>query len=298
MTPPVPDHHSAPGPVDDPGGSAAGGSAAGGSGTSATSTSAAGGFGPSTYGDAFADVYDRWYGDLPGLDETIAAVERLAGDGPVLELACGTGRLLLPAAARGLTVHGLDASAAMLGQLRAKGEELDAVTAAGGRVETHLADMARFDLGPMRFSLVFLAFNSLFNLTTAEDQAACFAAVAHHLEPGGRFALECAVPADRVDGPTDAVDLHSLTADRVTLRVWRQDRAAQTVMGQHVDITEAGIRLRPWLLRYSTVGQLDAMATAAGLELEHRWADWSGGTFDAEGGGHVSVYRRPVATIA
>jgi len=255
-------------------------------------------FGPSTYGDAFADVYDHWYGDLPGLDATVAAVGRLAGDGPVLELACGTGRLLLPAARRGLTVHGLDASEAMLDRLRAKGAELDAVAAAGGRVETHLADMARFDLGPVRFSLVFLAFNSLFNLTTADDQAACFAAVARHLAPGGRFALECAVPADRDDGPGDAVDLHSLAADRVTLRVWRQDPATQTVMGQHVDITEAGIRLRPWLLRYSTVPQLDAMATAAGLELEHRWADWSGGAFDSDGGGHVSVYRLAGPAIA
>ena len=81
-------------------------------------------------------------------------------------------------------------------------------------------------------------------------------------------------------------------------RVWRQDRDAQTVMGQHVDISEAGIRLRPWLLRYSTVPQLDAMAAAAGFALEHRWADWAGTPFEADGSAHVSVYRLADPAIA
>lgn len=251
------------------------------------------GFGPSSYGDAFADVYDRWYGNLPGLDDTVAAAARLAGDGAVLELACGTGRLCLPLAALGIEVHGLDSSAAMLERLRAKAAGGGAPDGPAARVVTHLADMAAFELnGAPPFSLAFVAFNSLYNLPTAEAQAGCFRAVARHLRPGGRFALECAVPGDPPDRVQDAVELHSLTADRVVLRVSRQDPADQTVAGQHIEITEAGIRLRPWFLRYTTVEQLDAMAVAAGFRLESRWADWAGTAFDGDAVGHVSVYRR------
>lgn len=247
------------------------------------------GFGPSSYGDAFADVYDRWYGDLPGLAETLDATARLAAGGPVLELACGTGRLCLPLAERTGPVHGLDSSQAMLDQLHAK-----AATGRHSTVVTHLADMADFTLADAPpFALVFVAFNSLFNLASAEAQAGCFRAVARHLAPGGRFALECVVPGDPPPGRHDAIELHTLAADRVVLRVSRQDPADQTLAGQHVELTEAGIRLRPWFLRYSTVEQLDAMATAAGLQLESRWTDWSGGAFDADAAGHVSVYRRP-----
>ena len=242
------------------------------------------GFGPSTYGDAFADIYDRWYGDLPGLEQTVTAVQRLARGGTVLELGCGTGRLCLPLARRGVRVHGLDSSEAMLDQLHRK--------AAGLAVATHQADMSDFDLTDVApFTLAFLAFNSLYNLPSATAQAGCFASVARHLAPGGRFALECVVPGDPPARVKDAVELHSMAADRVVLRVSRQDPATQTVMGQHVEITEAGIRLRPWFLRYVPVSELDAMAGAAGFSLEDRWAGWAGTSFDSDANTHVSVYR-------
>ncbi len=250
------------------------------------------GFGPSSYGDAFADVYDRWYGDLPGLADTLDGAERLAMSGPVLELACGTGRVALPLAARVGEVHALDSSQAMLDRLHAK------AAGCNGTVVTHLGDMARFTLTDAPpFALVFVAFNSLFNLATAEAQSGCFQAVARHLAPGGRFAVECVVPGDPPPNRHDAIELHTLAANRVVLRVSRQDPSEQTLAGQHVEITEAGIRLRPWFLRYSTVEQLDAMATGAGLELAVRWADWSGRRFDADAVGHVSVYQLPPGTV-
>ncbi len=243
------------------------------------------GYGPDSYGEGFADVYDDWYGDLPGLQATVERVTELAGAGPVLELGCGTGRLLLPLAEAGLPVVGLDASAAMLARLRAK--------PGGAELAVHQGDMADFDLhhlGP--FAVVFVAFNSLFNLPTAAQQAQCFRTVAAHLAPGGRFALECFVPGDAPSGTRDAVELHTLTADRVVLRVSRQDPTTQTVTGQHVDITEAGIRLRPWHLHYASPAELDGHALAAGLTLESRTADWRGTPFTDDSAAHVSVFRR------
>jgi SAM-dependent methyltransferase len=240
----------------------------------------------STYGDAFADVYDDWYGALPGLDAAIGMLAGLAaGGGRLLELGCGTGRLCLPLAARGLDVHGLDASAAMLERLRAK--------PGAAAVRAHVADMADFDLravGP--FALVFVAFNSLFNIPSADGQARCFATVADHLAESGRFVVECFVPGDAPERVRDAVDLHTLTTDRVVLRVSRQDPEAQTVAGQHVEITEGGIRLRPWHLRYASPSELDAMAAAAGLEVAARHGDWSGAPFTEDSSGHVTVYAR------
>ncbi|MCC6438202.1 MAG: class I SAM-dependent methyltransferase [Acidimicrobiales bacterium] len=242
------------------------------------------GFDASTYGESFADTYDRWYGDLPGLEDTVAATARLAEGRPVLELGCGTGRLCLPLAGRGVVVHGLDSSDAMLQRLVEKDPTASVVV--------HRADMSAFDLpGAPAFGLAFLAFNSLFNLPSAEAQAGCFASVARHLAAEGRFALECVVPGDPPSRVKDAVDLHSIGVDRVVLRVSRQNPADQTVTGQHVEITEAGIRLRPWFLRYATLAELDAMADAAGFALEHRWADWAGTPFGGDAVTHVSVYR-------
>ena len=249
------------------------------------------GFGPSTYGDAFADIYDTWYGELPGLQDTIRTVAALAGDGAVLELGCGTGRLSLPLAQLGVLVHGLDASQAMLDQLAAKTEGTEWVE----RLVTHRGDMSAFQLDEAPgFAVAFLAFNSLYNLPSAEAQLGCFASVARHLAPGGRFAVECVIPGDAPSRVKDAVELHSLAVDRVVLRVSRQDPTTQTVMGQHVEITESGVRLRPWFLRYATVDQLDEMAKVSGFNLEHRWADWAQTPFDGDALAHVSVYRHLV----
>jgi hypothetical protein len=161
-----------------------------------------------------------------------------------------------------------------------------------------------------RFRLVFAAFNTLFNLPTAELQAACFRSVARHLHPDGRFAIECFVPGDAAEhGPgeqpsahqpaaRDAIELRALSVDRVVLRVSRQDAANQTVSGQHVELSEAGgVRLRPWHLRYAFPKELDDLAGGAGLELDARWSTWAGEPFDDESPQHVSVYR-PALPVA
>jgi SAM-dependent methyltransferase len=239
-----------------------------------------------TYGDAFADVYDEWYHGISDVDVTVAALLDLAGSGPVLELGVGTGRLAIPlavaGAATGLDVVGIDASAAMLDRLAARDPD--------GRVQAVLGDMlTELPRGP--FALVFVAYNTLFNLTGEGAHAACFDAVARRLAPGGRFAVEAFVPDDppRVG---DQVGVRSMTADRVVLSITVHHPERQSAEGQFVEISESGgVRLRPWSIRYATPEQLDRFAAAAGLALEHRWEGFDRAPFDGDSPRHVSVYR-------
>ena len=246
------------------------------------------GFDASTYGERFADVYDEWYGDVSDVEGTVDTVAGLAGDGPVLELGIGTGRLALPLAARGLEVHGIDSSPAMVERLRAKpgGEALPVV----------IGDFADVPIEvPGGFALALVAYNTLFNLASAAAQRRCFANVARRLRPGGAFVVEAFVPAPADAGPDAAVIPSVVEADRVELQVTRRDPLAQTVDGSVVSITEHGIRLRPWHIRYAPPGELDDMAGVAGLWLAERWSGWRGEPYDAGSDRHVSVYRRPVA---
>ena len=245
------------------------------------------GYGPTSYGDRFADVYDEWYPELSEVEATVSALVQLTGHGAVLELGVGTGRVAIPlavaGAAAGLTVHGIDSSAAMLDVLRTKpGSDL---------VTTHVGDMVD-DVPAGPFQLVFVAFNTIFNLAQPGRQAACFRAVAARLAPGGRFVVEAFVPDDP---PREgaAITVRSMTADRVVLSVSVHRPADQVAEGQFVELTDAGaVRLRPWSIRYASPTELDAMATSAGLRLEERRSGFGGGSFRDGDDRHVSVYRR------
>jgi SAM-dependent methyltransferase len=240
-------------------------------------------------GDRFADVYDDWYGevtDVGACTARLAALVAERGGGPVLELGVGSGRLALPLAAHGIEVHGIDASRAMLDRLLAKDG-----AAALTLTEGDMADLRLDD--PPPFAVVFVAFNTFFNLGSVDDQQRCLARVADVLAPDGLFVLEAFVPADAGDTPTGtSVAPRRITADEVVLAVSEHDAAAQTISGQHIHVTEAGIRLRPWHLRYADPGQLDAMANAAGLPLAWRHGGWDGRPFDAAASVHVSAYGR------
>ncbi|CAN5743986.1 class I SAM-dependent methyltransferase [soil metagenome] len=249
------------------------------------------GYDAATYGDRFVDVYDDWYGSITDTQACVAALAGLAGAGPVLELGVGTGRLAVPLVQRGLDVTGVDASQAMLDRWAVNQATAPVGDHPPGRAVAVLGDMAAPPTGGGPFALAFVAYNTLFNLVTAEAQQTCFSAVAAALAPGGRFVVEAFVP-DPEAGPGDAVAPKRVTADRVVLSVSRNDPERQEVLGQYVDITEAGIKLRPWHIRWSTPAQLDEMAAAAGLVLESRWQDWSGTPSTAEAVAHVSTYRR------
>jgi SAM-dependent methyltransferase len=244
-----------------------------------------GGHSSSGYGDAYADVYDEWYPTGDGTDDAVAALAALAAGGPVLELGAGTGRLTLPLAARGIEVWALDNSAKMLDRLRAK--------PGGSTVHVVEADMASFSLraDAPPFRLAFAAFNTLFLLRGREAQLECLRRTASVLAADGHLALELFVPPTYIAGGGQ-VEVSAIAADRLVLRAVRRCADPDMFEGQHVEITEAGIRLRPWTLSTASPAAVDEMATAAGLELVHRWARWDGTPFAPPDPGHISVYRR------
>jgi SAM-dependent methyltransferase len=243
------------------------------------------GYDDTSYGAAFADVYDDWYREISDIDATIADLVELAGGGAVLELGVGTGRLAIPLAYHveaPATVAGIDASSAMLDRLRANDPE--------HRIEVTCGDMVD-ELPDGPFTLAFVAYNTIFNLRTQATQAACFEAVARRLAPGGRFVIEAFVPDDPPRHGDD-ISVRTLEVGRVVLSISRHDAERQSAEGQFVEITESGgVRLRPWSIRYATPGELDEMAASAGFELEARWGDFGRVEFGPESERHVSVYR-------
>jgi SAM-dependent methyltransferase len=242
-------------------------------------------YGPETYGEQIADVYDDWHA---GMDPaaTVEVLASLAGSGPVLELGIGTGRVAIPLAERGAEVHGIDASPAMVELLHAKpgGEGI-------GVTFGDLADVAV----DRSFSLVFIVFNTFFALLTQADQVRCFANVARRLEPGGRFLLEGFVPDLGRFDRGQRVHAVELDIDRVRLDVSRHRLMEQRVDSQHVMISGDGVRLVPVALRYAWPSELDLMARLAGLRLRDRWGGWHHEAFDDDSPKHVSVYEKPPA---
>lgn len=246
------------------------------------------GYDNTTYGDAFADIYDEWYQAISDIDATVADLLDLAGDGPIIELGVGTGRIAVPLAIAGaatqIRVAGVDSSEAMLRRLTERDlDSLVAVTA--GDMVTGLPE------GP--FSLAFVAYNTLFNLTADDQQLACFRSVIERLSPGGRFVVEAFVPEVPADSDYDGknVTVRSMTADRVVLSVTVHRSGGRLIDGQFVEFTEAGgVRLRPWSIRYSTPIEIDAIAAEAGFELEYRWEQFGRTPFTDDSPRHVSVY--------
>lgn len=247
------------------------------------------GYRASTYGDRFADVYDDWYEDVSDVGSTVERVVALAGPrgGRVLELGAGSGRLALPLAARGLEVWAVDASTAMIDRLRAK--------PGADRVHPVVDDMASLTAAGLddgTFGVVLCAFNTLFNITDTGGQRRCLARARDLLGPDGRVVIEAFVPppGDERDAAVGAVEPRHIGLDEVVLTVSRLDPASRTITGQHVQITESGVRLRPWVLHYASPDQLDALAADAGLRLVERHAGWHGEAFTPTSGAHVSVY--------
>jgi SAM-dependent methyltransferase len=216
-------------------------------------------------------------------DAAVAFLAELAGPGPVLELAIGTGRIALPLGERGIDVRGIDASEAMVARLRSK--------PGGDRVPITIGDFADVPIEG-RFTLVYVVFNTLFALQTQEEQIRCFRNVAAHLLDGGVFVVEAFVPDLTRFDRDQRIETERVGLDQVWLGVARHHPVEQRVESQHVVLSEQGMRFYPVQLRYAYPSELDLMARLAGLQLQARFGGWRRESFTAASGMHVSVYER------
>ncbi|MBP98404.1 SAM-dependent methyltransferase [Candidatus Poribacteria bacterium] len=244
------------------------------------------GYKTETYGQLNAERYDMIYEDSM-LEDTLDSVEtlfELAQGGKVLELAIGTGRVAIPLAARGLSVQGIEASEAMVAKLRKK--------PGGMGIPVEIGDMSQFNMNDT-FDLIYLVFNTIFNLTTQEDQVRCFKNAAHHLTPKGVFVVETGVPDLSEYVNNQRMKGSWVKIDSAKFEISIHDRVSQTIAYQHIFIDENGsTRMVPYFMRYAWPSELDLMAQIAGLERVERWAWWNRSPFKADSKSHVTVYAR------
>lgn len=239
------------------------------------------------FGEPVAARYDESAAEMSGpgvVDPAVGLLAELAGDGQALELGIGTGRIALPLARRGVRVHGIDRSRAMVARLRAK--------PGGDALGVTIGDFATTTVGGS-FSLAYLVFNTIMNLTTQEAQVACFANVAAHLQPGGCFVIEVMVPELRkLPAGQSVVPFH------VSPTEWAfdlYDTATQAMSSNYVEVTDSQGRYRSIPFRYVWPAELDLMAQLAGMRLRERWDGWNREPFTSDSGQHVSVWEKPAS---
>lgn len=216
------------------------------------------------------------------VDQTVDFLAELADGGRALEFAIGTGRIALPLAARGVEVHGIELSQAMVARLRAK--------AGGEDISVTMGDMATARV-PGSYRLVYLVFNTIMNLTTQEAQAACLRNAAAHLEPGGCFVVEVGVPDLQRLPPGERYVVFDFADDHVGIDEY--DVARQGLVSHHFSRRGEHWELSSVPFRYVWPAELDQMAAAAGLQLRERWSDWQRTPFSGESRQHVSVWVKP-----
>jgi SAM-dependent methyltransferase len=212
----------------------------------------------------------------------VAFLAELARGGAALEFAIGTGRIALPLAALGVAVHGIDLSTAMVARLRGK--------PGADAIEVTIGDIATTTV-PGSFTLVYLVFHTIMNLTTQEAQVACFRNAAAHLSPGGCFVVEVAVPDLRRLPPGETIRPFRVSEDR-----WGFDEyevATQAMTSHHLEIVDGRVERLSVPFRYVWPAELDLMAELAGMRLHERWAGWNREPFTADSAAHVSVWERP-----
>ncbi|MFF3834406.1 class I SAM-dependent DNA methyltransferase [Streptomyces sp. NPDC002458] len=240
------------------------------------------------FGERVAARYDESSGEMfapAAVDPAVGFLAGLAGDGRAMELGVGTGRIALPLAARGVPVHGIDLSRAMVARLRAK---------PGGGAEDIGVSIGDFATTKVDgdFSLAYLVFNTIMNLTTQDAQVDCFRNVAGHLSPGGCFVVEVAVPELRKLPAGQRLVPFRATATRWAFDAY--DVATQAMSSNYVEVEDGHGSFRSIPFRYVWPAELDLMARLAGLRLRERWEDWDRSPFTNESGRHVSVWEKPV----
>ena len=237
------------------------------------------------FGERVAERYDESSADMfePAVVEpAVDFLADLAGSGAALELGIGTGRIALPLAGRGVHVHGIDLSEAMVARLRAKpGAEEIGVT---------IGDFATTRVEGS-FTVAYLVFNTIMNLTTQDEQVACFQNVAAHLEPGGCFVVEVGIPELQRLPPGETVRAFSVSATRLGFDEF--DVAAQGLISHHYRVADGELEVNSVPFRYVWPSELDLMARLAGMTLRERWSGWRREPFTSESRKHVSVWEKP-----
>jgi SAM-dependent methyltransferase len=230
-----------------------------------------------TYDETAAEMFDPAVVD-PVVDFLVA----LAGDGRALELGVGTGRIALPLAARGVPVHGIELSTAMAQKLRSK--------SGGDRIGVTIGDFATTKVDGS-FSVAYLVFNTILNLTTQAAQVACFRNVAAHLDPGGTFVIEVMVPELQRLPPGETARVFRMSESRWGIDEY--DVANQGLTSHHFLFVDGRLEHRSAPFRYVWPSELDLMAQLAGMRLRERWAGWEREPFTSESRTHVSVWEKP-----
>jgi len=237
------------------------------------------------FGEHVAATYDESSDTMfdPAVVEVaVDFLAELAGDGRALELGIGTGRIALPLAARGVEVHGIELSRAMTERLRAK--------PGGERIGVTIGDFATAKVEGS-FRLAYLVYNTIENLTTQAAQVACFRNVAAHLEPGGCFVIEVAVPDLQRLPPGERYVVFD--ASETHWGIDEYDVANQGLISHHFEVRDGKVEKSSGPFRYVWPSELDLMAELAGMRLRERWSGWGREPFTSDSRQHVSVWEKP-----
>jgi SAM-dependent methyltransferase len=237
------------------------------------------------FGPRVAERFDERYGyqaDPEVVEPMLDLLAELAGDGMALELGIGTGRIALPLARRGVPVHGIDLSEAMVAKLQVKPDAEEIGVTIGDFATTRVEGT---------FAVAYLVANTIMNLTTQEEQVACFRNVADHLEPGGTFVVEVLVPRLQRLPPGETfqpfhVGTHHLGFDEY-------DVATQGLVSHHYWIENGQVEVLSPPFRYVWPSELDLMAQLAGMALRERSEDWRRSPFTSDSDKHVSIWEKP-----
>jgi SAM-dependent methyltransferase len=231
------------------------------------------------YDESAADMFDPAV-----VGPTVDFLAGLAGRGRALELGIGTGRIALPLAQRGVPVHGIELSNAMVARLRAK--------PGGEDIGVTFGDFATTTVEGT-FSVAYLVFNTIMNLTTQAAQVACFRNVAAHLEAGGCFVIEVGVPELQRLPPGETIRAFHVSETRWGLDEY--DVAAQGLTSHHFELVDGRVERLSIPFRYAWPSELDLMAELAGMTLRERWSGWEREPFTSDSRKHVSVWEKPAA---
>ncbi len=236
------------------------------------------------FDEPVADRYDASSAEMfdpAAVEPAVDFLADLAGDGGALELGIGTGRIALPLSRRGVRVHGIDLSEAMVARLQAK-------PGANG-IGVTIGDFATTAVDGT-FRLAYLVFNTIMNLTTQDEQVDCFRNVAAHLQPGGCFVIEVGIPDLQRLPPGETV--RAFTVSPTRLGFDEHDIAAQGLVSHHYWMVDGQLRTVSMPFRYVWPSELDLMARMAGMTLRERWSGWKREPFTSASTTHISVWEK------